>query len=407
VIKRLFRHLAEQDKPLRMFQDEARLLAELSHPNIPQVYELGQEDGTWYIAMEHVDGHDLSDLLSRGSRDAQAMPLPVALGIVVQICEALHHAHERRDKAGRPLRIVHRDVTPQNIMVTRDGVAKLLDFGIARTAARRDTDAGVVKGTFSYMAPEQVRAKPLDKRADIFALGITLYELTTGTRLFRGTDVSVMTQIVEHDAPSPRDRDPHYPEALEAVVRSTLSRDRSQRMPSAAHLGSALEDVAAHLGFSIGPRTVARHVGQVFPYEMLVDESSGIVEQPARLDIVPESEAAPLAQSLGDEGLLDDLAMLGEGLDAAHDRQHPPEALDDDALLDSVEELDGPTGETPAAAPVRPSITPSILRDPDETGPKPVVLLDHRKKKSEAPGASDYMRDLMRRLEDEEDDTEH
>src|SRR5687767_8252909 len=202
VIKRLFKHLAEHPRQLRMFQDEGRLLAALSHPNIPQVYDLGFAEGHWYIAMEYVDGWNVADVWRQGAKTQQAMPTSVAVGIVMQACEALHHAHERTDRAKRPLRIVHRDVTPQNVMLTRDGVAKLMDFGVAQTTARKDTEAGAMRGTVSYMAPEQVRAKPLDKRADVFALGVILYELTTGARLFRGNDVQIMTQTVEQEVPA-------------------------------------------------------------------------------------------------------------------------------------------------------------------------------------------------------------
>src|SRR5690606_27046038 len=129
--------------------------SQLSHPNIPQVYDVGFEDGYWYIAMEYVEGMTVADLWRLGAKSGQVMPMNVALAILVQACDALHHAHERKDRAGRALRIVHRDVTPHNIMLTRDGVAKLMDFGVAATSARKDTEAGAVRGTFSYMAPEQ------------------------------------------------------------------------------------------------------------------------------------------------------------------------------------------------------------------------------------------------------------
>ncbi len=258
VVKRLFRNLTEHDGPRRMFQDEAKLLAALSHPTIPQVYELGQVDGSWYMAMEYIDGYDLSALWQQGARLGRPMPLGVAIGVVMQICEGLHHAHERRDRIGQPLRIVHRDVNPQNMMVTRDGVAKLVDFGIARTTARRDTDANVVKGTYAYMAPEQVKAMPLDKRVDVFALGVVLYELTTGVRLFAGSDVQNMTRIVEEDVLPPSVRVPGYPQGLETVVLSMLRRNRAQRMHGAARC-CALRGVDFPL--RAGKRSVARDRG--------------------------------------------------------------------------------------------------------------------------------------------------
>jgi serine/threonine protein kinase len=310
VVKRLFRHLGENDKQARMFQDEGRILAELSHPNIPQVYEVGFADGHWYIAMEHVDGPTVSDIWIQGAKNGLPMPIPVAIGIVLQTCEALHHAHERTDRARRPLRIVHRDVTPQNIMLTRDGVAKLMDFGVAQTTARKDTDAGTVRGTFSYMAPEQVRARPLDKRADVFALGVILYELTTGTRLFRGTDVQIMTQVVEHDAPPPSSRVADYPQDLEEIVLAALQRDRSRRIPSTAHLAWRLEELALRNQILVGPRTVARYVTQVVPAEPVREEALGIVQPPSSevVSFASTEMAAPVLEV--DDGFHEDLDLL-------------------------------------------------------------------------------------------------
>jgi len=458
VIKRIFRNLADDEKQLRMFQDEARLLAELCHPNIPQVFELGIEEGQWFITMEWVDGHDLSDLAVVGTRSHQPMPLSVAIGIVMQACEALHHAHERRDKAGRPLRIVHRDVTPQNLMVTRDGVVKLLDFGIARTSARRDTDAGVVKGTFSYMAPEQVRARPLDKRADVFALGVILYELTTGVRLFRGNDVQVMTQVVEQDAPPPSARIADFPPELERIVLNALQRDRGHRTPSASHLALALEEFATTNGLLVGPRAVSRHVLQVFPYERLNEESAGIVETSAQSGwrepaAQPTLTGRPVAHELDDDSLFDDLRLLGAAppgfdgdeadpltlppqerrgeyaiddiTDSGADRDvtddtefdvesllesMPPEPLSP-ARFDDVRRIAPSRSASPDAlsaldrAARYPSLPPELFElDDADVSRKPVVLLASPKRaQSVSPGAGDYMRDLMRRLEKDED----
>lgn len=333
VVKRLFRHLGENEKQARMFQDEGRLLAELSHPNIPQVYDVGFADGYWYIAMEHVDGPTVADIWIQGVKNQQPMPIPVAIGIVLQTCEALHHAHERADRARRPLRIVHRDVTPQNIMLTRDGVAKLMDFGVAATTARRDTDAGAVRGTFSYMAPEQIRARPLDKRADVFALGVILYELTTNTRLYRGTDVQIMTQVVEHDAPTPSSRVPDYPADLEEIVMNTLQRDRGRRVPSSAHLAWRLEELALRNQILVGPRTVARYVTQVVPAEPVREEALGIVQPPSTeiVSFASSEMSVPSSRSEGghalDDGFHDDLDLL---VPPEHHHEHDrlPDPLD-------------------------------------------------------------------------------
>jgi serine/threonine protein kinase len=331
-----------------MFQDEARLLAALSHPNIPQVYEVGSADGYWFIAMEYVDGPTVADAVQLGVRNGIPLPVPVAIGVVMQTCEALHHAHERTDRARRPLRIVHRDVTPQNVMLTRDGVAKLMDFGIASTAARKESDAGAVRGTFSYMAPEQIRARPLDKRADVFALGVILYELSTGTRLFRGSDVQVMTQVVEQDVPPPSSRVADYPADLEQIVMHALARDRSRRVPSTAHLAQRLEELAQRNGILVGPRAVARWVGQVLPAERLREEELAMVAPPPELrgeswDVfasggVEESAAEVLPEDR--EAILEELNLLSL----------PPDALEDavDDLPDALRDLPAAYRELPA-----------------------------------------------------------
>jgi serine/threonine protein kinase len=443
VIKRLFRHLAEHPAQLRMFQDEGRLLAALSHPNIPQVYDLEFAEGHWYIAMEYVDGWNVADLWRHGVRTGQFMPLPVALGIVMQACEALHHAHERTDRARRPLRIVHRDVTPQNLMLTREGVVKLMDFGVAQTTARQDTEAGTVRGTFSYMAPEQVRAKPLDRRADVFALGVILYELTTGQRLFRGSDVQVMTQVVEQDVAPPSTRRPDYPEDLEAIVLHALERERGKRIPSAAHIAWRLEELAQRHAMPIGARAIARYVVQVIPNEPIEEASLAMVDPAHPDDRRHRSENG--APAVADEDLLDDLAKLTLPPEPPdHDAADPlpdPIALpdpdddddDDEELslddgsheeLDSAELIasdelapDGDADEPEPERPARPTGAPlprgvvplprdgapdslSLERDPDRP---PIVLLGAPKRKPPVR-SSDYVRELEERLARDDDE---
>jgi serine/threonine protein kinase len=190
------------------------------------------------------------------------MPLDAIVSVVEQLCDALHHAHERNDDAGRPLRIVHRDVTPHNLMITADGFAKLLDFGVARTA-KDESKGGSLKGTLAYMAPEQVRGQRLDKRSDVFSTGVILYELTTGRRLFNGTEIDVMTAIVERDVTPPSVFIPGFPPELERILLTALARDRSRRFPSAQHLARALEELAVSLGVIATHQALARFYQQV------------------------------------------------------------------------------------------------------------------------------------------------
>lgn len=277
VVKRLFSHLTDHAPTLRSFQFEARLMSELCHPNVPQVYELAQIDGVWFIAMELVRGLNVADVVRTGVRAQLPPPLSVVLGVVMQVAEALHHAHERRDRAGDPLGIVHRDVTPQNVMLTHDGVAKLLDFGVARTNANRDERDGGVKGTYGYMAPEQVRGRDVDRRADVFSLGVILWELTTLQRLYRGSDVQVMTQVVEVDAPAPSTKVDGYPPDLEAIVVAALRRDPAYRIASAADLAFHLEHFAIRNGMLVGPRTLSQYLHSVWPVERALEAELGMV----------------------------------------------------------------------------------------------------------------------------------
>jgi serine/threonine-protein kinase len=433
VIKRLFPHYAEHEHALRMFQDEARLLAELSHPNIPQVFDLGYADGYWYLAMEHVRGVSLADLCRAAAKASRPMPLAVAIGVVSQVCMALHHAHERRDREGRALRIVHRDVTPQNIMISLDAVVKVLDFGVAQTTARVDTDAGAVRGTYAYMGPEQVRGKALDKRADVFALGVILYELTTGRRLFRGSDIQVMTQIVEQDVPPPSQHIRNYPQDLEEIVLGALTRDRSKRTPSAAHMALALDQFCMRHGLVSGPLVVSHFVRSLFPYERAHEVGMGI----AQVSEAPPPGGGPDAQSasrpsmpespaeLEERLLVEELRALqsgragaaaGAGPAAAGEVQaeSPTTPVDrsdvDDEFETEIEELNpdellledddwGGRGDGGQAD----SLGLDAFDDDSEV--KPVVLLSPKRKARDdkKPGDGNFMNDLERRLREDAD----
>ena len=247
VVKRLFPHLAHHPEAVRMFQDEAHVLSSMNHPNIPQIYDYGFAEGHWYLAIEYVPGHTLAELCAAGARAAAPMTLDVIVAALEQLCDALHHAHERNDVDSRPLRIVHRDVTPSNLMITPEGYAKLLDFGVARTA-RDESKGGSLKGTLAYMAPEQVRSQRLDKRSDVFSVGVMLYELTTGRRLFYGSEIEVMTAIVEREVTPPSVWVPGYPGDLERIVMTALARDRTRRFPSAYHLARSWKNTSPAMG---------------------------------------------------------------------------------------------------------------------------------------------------------------
>jgi eukaryotic-like serine/threonine-protein kinase len=183
VIKRILPKFAGDSEFREMFLNEARIAAQFSHPNIVQIYDMGDVDGTYYIAMEYVHGQDLGRIVRRAQASGQRIPPPVAIRIAALCCEGLYYAHTRTDDTGRQLKVIHRDISPQNILVGFDGSVKLVDFGIAKAVdSAAMTKTGRIKGKLSYMAPEQPTSKSIDHRVDIFALGLTLYEVLSGTR---------------------------------------------------------------------------------------------------------------------------------------------------------------------------------------------------------------------------------
>jgi len=244
VVKRILPQLASNQEFVQMFLDEARVAATLHHPNIVQMYDIGAVDGNYFISMEYLHGEDLRSI-SRAMRQKgqDRVPLEHALCIGVGIAAGLHYAHEKVGFDGKPLHIVHRDITPQNIFVTYDGGVKLVDFGIAKASNRAsETRYGSLKGKIPYMSPEQCRSEPLDRRSDIFSLGILLYEQTTSVRLYRGaSEFDVLKQIVEGEIKRPTEVRHGYPVALEEIVMKALAKRREDRYQTARELQAELE----------------------------------------------------------------------------------------------------------------------------------------------------------------------
>ena len=243
VLKRILPHLSANDLFVSMFLDEARVAANLEHPNIVNVYDIGKAGDDYFFTMAYLHGEDLSNVLREAARAGVGVPLSLALYIVQAVCAGLHYAHEHTALDGTPLGIVHRDVSTTNVLITYDGGVKLLDFGIAKAANQsKMTQVGVRKGKASYMSPEQCRAEPLDRRSDIFAIGILLWELTTMRGLFRAdNELAVMSLIAHYDPPAPSTVVEGYPAELEAIVMKALARDREQRYATARALQDDLE----------------------------------------------------------------------------------------------------------------------------------------------------------------------
>ncbi len=267
VLKKILPVHEENQALLGMFVDEARIAAKLNHPNIAQVYELGSERGNYFIVMEYVHGEDLRRICERGLQTERFLPLPYACKIIADVAGGLHYAHTRSDEDGRPLHIVHRDVSPQNLLLSFDGSVKIVDFGIAKAANKMTTtQTGQLKGKFAYMSPEQVAAQPIDHRSDIFSLGTVLFEITVVQRLFRGeNDMKTIALVAKARVPSPAQLRPGYPKALEAILMRALARDPRQRFPTAQAMQAALEDfLATHHG-GVSAATLADYVCRLFP----------------------------------------------------------------------------------------------------------------------------------------------
>ena len=266
VLKTILRERANDQRFVTMFLDEAKLAATLNHQNVAQVYEVDQADGTYFMAMEYVHGENSRAILEVSLRRGWTVPLELAVMIVGGAAAGLHHAHERRGKNGAPLNIVHRDVTPANIMVGYDGSIKVLDFGIAKAEERATkTVGGTIKGKYGYMSPEQCRGKPLDRRSDIFALGICLYELTTLRRAFKGNDdFETMKRIVAGDVMPPSIAVPNYPRELEAIVLTAMAGEADARFQTAQELGEALDGFAMRAKLTGSNTALSRFMTQLF-----------------------------------------------------------------------------------------------------------------------------------------------
>jgi serine/threonine protein kinase len=265
VVKRILPQHASDPSFVTMFLNEARLAATLQHPNITQVYDIGVEGGEYFFSMEYVHGEDLGRLTRAAVENGVPLSMDAALTLITGLCAGLHYAHDKTGPDGTPLSIVHRDVSPSNVLVSYDGAVKLVDFGIAR-AAGANTSGGL-KGKIAYMSPEQCRGKvALDRRSDLFSIGTILYELTTGSLPFTDeTDYGILNQLVNLDAPPPSKLVPSYPPALEKIVMRALARNPAERFATALELQAALEDFAHENRLRVSPLVLARVMGSLFP----------------------------------------------------------------------------------------------------------------------------------------------
>ncbi|HTO99370.1 MAG TPA: protein kinase [Myxococcales bacterium] len=244
VVKKILGHLTESKEFVEAFLGEARLAAQMNHRNIVQVFELGEHEGAYFIAMEYVQGKSLRDLIDATSRRKERVPAELCRSLAEQICDGASYAHNLTDLAGRSLNLVHRDLNPQNVLISYGGDVKIIDFGIAKSELSTvKTEAGMIKGKFVYMSPEQSLAKKLDKRSDIFAIGISLYEMLTGVNPFHKNNIVLTLEAVQrYEPPPPSEYDPGYA-PFDPILSRALAKDRDRRYSDAAEMQDDLRRV--------------------------------------------------------------------------------------------------------------------------------------------------------------------
>jgi serine/threonine-protein kinase len=314
VIKRIRPHLSNQKSFVKMFLNEAKLAAQLNHPNIVQIYDLGKISDSYFIAMEYIFGRDMRRIIPKADGMGIPFPMVYALKIASSVCEGLYYAHQKTDIYGNPLNIVHRDVTPENIFVSFDGTVKVLDFGIAKAANQiEQTKAGEIKGKLSYMSPEQCMGKPLDHRSDIFSLGVVLYEWITGFKLFTGeSEVGILKSITEGKIYAPSYFKADIPEAVEKILMKALEKDREKRYQGAWDMQYDIDQFLSQYEFTPSNIHLSNFLKQLF--------SDELEEEKKRL--MSRGVGTPVEA----QEILEDLEPIDEGNEPIplHPRDEPP-----------------------------------------------------------------------------------
>ena len=354
VVKRLLADLAKDKEYIQMFLDEARINARLNHSNIVQVLELGEVDGQYFIAMEYVSGLSIAQIGKLATQRLGEVPQNIACGILLQACAGLHHAHETKLSDSDELGIIHRDVSPQNLLLTYEGFVKVVDFGIAKAEGRETrTQAGMVKGKFSYMSPEQCTGQKIDRRTDIFALGVILFELCTSRRLFkRATPIETYEAIQKGDIPDPCSVSPAVPRQVADVILKALARNKDERYPTAEAMQEALELAMRRSGLKGRPLDLSRFLENNFKAEIL--EQEDLIRRIASGELTqPENQHAAESSKLADN--------------YAH--------VEDLDIEEDVEELADPTSNDLKAPESKPPPVPSLEGKSAQIAQKPVSMV--------------------------------
>lgn len=315
-IKRILPSYSRNDAFVQMFIDEARLVGHFSHPNIVQIHDFGKIEGSYYISMEFVEGIAIADILSRYKAANMHVPLEVLLEVGIQACRGIDYAHRETDDLGRPLGIIHRDLTPHNILISKKGLVKITDFGIAKASMNTHmTQAGMIKGKVPYMSPEQAMGLPLTHVSDIFSIGIVLYEMCTLRRLFEGeSDFAILRKVQEAKIPSIQSQNPTMPAELERIVMRALARDRLERYQWASELEADLTRLRFSLGNQLQNYTLADFVQRFMATQPPRPKLGAKGAEPAAVAPVPTPApaAAPAPKNTGASGGAEFQASLSE-----------------------------------------------------------------------------------------------
>ena len=293
-IKRILPHLSSDEEFIDMFIAEAKLVARLSHKNIAQVYDFGKTDENYFIAMEYIRGKDLRGIFKRCEGKNIKLPVALAVFIAREVASALSYAHRQKDSMGRKLNIIHRDVSPQNILVSYEGDVKVVDFGIAKAGTHSKTTTGVLKGKLSYMSPEQAWGKPIDHRSDIFSLGIVLYEMLTGERLFKGdTEINTLERVREAKVESfPSSINADLPSELDVKVLKALAKEVTDRYQDASGMEADLGDTLFKLSSPDPALSLKQFMHDLFQAEIEAEHKSEIQEETVSIqfahEVIPE-----------------------------------------------------------------------------------------------------------------------
>lgn len=376
VVKRLLPQLAEDEEMVTLFLNEARITSRLNHPNIIRVFDLGTSGGDYFMALEFVEGQHLEMIQIRARQQGIYLPYDLISYLMASICRGLHHAHTLKDKSGKPMEVMHQDINPKNVMVTFSGEVKLVDFGLASSNKQGSTNkGGKLRGTFAYMAPEQCRGEPMDQRADIFSLGILLYEMCCRRRLFRrNTEFATIRAILKDPIPPPSAVSDEVPDSLEDIIMCALARNPEDRYATAQEMEQHLASSALENQWQAGPKEAAIFMEKVFtdglspqwtpggshiisasPQDDTLVDKSKVLDQ-VRTPSIPASATLPLRDTGDEERSTEDDEDFWTN--SAVDVPEPLPALSDSMSEEALETEDMVTDlDLPPAPDSRPKVT--------------------------------------------------